>query len=262
MSIHQRSATVAAAFIALVLLVGAAFAQHVQLNAPSAITPLPPPAGRILARMDCSLGWPSCGLDNWSANPSPYYTMTQLPNGTRFTFLPVTTPNQPYLGWLATLPADTGNVIYVRLHFTVHPPFRANGVGDVWSSKFMIVNQGGDPRVISQLKPFASPNNDDLGWTTTIGIGSEGAPRIPLTFGNRLALQLKVMRGTGVTFAQWVNNPNCAAPTTISAPLNFTAALTNIGVGFYSNATMSSSGSISFSIEDVVIGTACDPTFT
>jgi hypothetical protein len=217
--------------------------------------------GPVIARLDCSKGWPACGWDSWTDVASPYYKAVQSGNGTRFTFTPSTRQAQPYLGWLAKFRTDSTE-LYIRFRLTIHGPFFANGVGDVWTNKLAIVNNGGDPRAIVQLKPFAASDNSDLSLSTNVGISSDGAPGKPLAIGKRHAIQIRVARGDGVTFAQWVDKADCAKPTSVSSKLSFNpSSFENVGLGFYSNASMAANGAVDFTIEDAEIGTSCDPDF-
>src|SRR6185503_2668973 len=146
--------------------------------------PAAPGADGVIARLDCSKGWPGCGWEPWTDVSSPFYKAGQSGNGTRFTFTPAARQGQPYLGWVAKFSTDS-NEIYIRFRLTFHAPFKGNGVGDVWTNKLAIVNNGGDPRAIVQLKPFGAADNSDLSLSTTVGISSDGAPGRPLTIGKR-----------------------------------------------------------------------------
>lgn len=245
------------ALIALGILAAAAVASQTSQPAP------PAPKDGVLARLDCSSDFPACGVEKWMRGVGAEYDLEQAGNGARFRFRPRTTPSQPYLGWV--LPLDTtASTIYVRFHLTVHKPLRAAGVADVWTNKLIIVNNGArssSDRAIVELKPSRTEDLSDLSLGISKNIG-EGTPRVDLPIGRKNALQFRVTRGEAVTFAMWLNNPNCSRPTSESDKLDFTPpAFANVAVGFYANAAMTAGGNVDFSIEDVVVGDACDPGF-
>jgi hypothetical protein len=233
--------------------------------------PGPGPDG-VLARLDCSRGFPDCGWGRWVNRSGPaFHTVTPLPdgrNGARFDLTPTSTPGQFYLGW-GTKFTSTAPTLYIRFHLTIHPPLRANGVSDPWSTKFIIVNDGGDAsiRAIAELKPARSADNRDLvlAWKRNIeGPGDASFSSVDLTpkFGQRMAVQMAVTRGAQGRTAIWIDNPNPARPTSASRTFDFAPTeWRSIGLGFYSNMTVDTSGSVAYTIEDAVVSEAFDPSF-
>jgi hypothetical protein len=220
------------------------------------------------AELDCSKGFPACGWISMTDLASPYYRVTQVGNGARFTLEPVANQAQFYLGW-QTPDAFTSHAaaIYVRYHLTVHAPFVARGVGDVWTDKLIIVNNGAKEsrhRAIAELKPISDPQLRDvsIGIQRNIDGGVTLTPRQDLKIGRRVAVQMEVRRGADGRTAVWIDNGNCARPTAVSGRFDFDMpAFSNVGIGFYVNAALAEGGSVDFTIEDVAVSEACDPAF-
>jgi hypothetical protein len=213
--------------------------------------------------MDASRGWPACGVQNWSNAVGSKYTMEQVGNGARFRLLPQTAQSQFYLGWLLPFEPQTGDV-YIRFHLTINSPFRGNGVGDVWTSKLIIVNNGGSTRAIGELKPQTTADNTDvtIGIQKNIDGGVTLTPRQNLVIGRRYAVQMRISRSSAVRFAQWLNNPDPLRPTSESGTFSFQPTnINNVGLGFYINAAVASTGNVDFTIENGEVGTTFDPNF-
>lgn len=246
------------ALIALGILAAAAVASQTSRSAP------PPPKDGVLARLDCSTDFPACGVEKWMGGVGAEYDIEQAGNGARFRFRPRTERSQPYLGWVLPL-NTTASTIYIRFYLTVHKPLRAAGVGDVWGNKLIIVNNGASEsnhRAIAELKPSRTDDLSDFSLGIAKNISEDGTRRVDLPIGRRNAVQFRVTRGDAVTFALWLNNPDCNKPSSVSGTFSFTPpAFANVAVGFYAGAAMTAGGNVDFSIEDVVVGDACEPGF-
>lgn len=224
-----------------------------------------------IAVVNCTTAnFPDCGHGYWGTKlgTTPgvynYHTIEHVGNGARFRLTPTSEQNQFYLGWQPLVPSAFANItdLYIRYRLTINAPLRAQGVGDVWTSKFHIVNNGGQERAIAELKPQTTSPPTDV----TLGIqrGIDGAPsltpRINLVPGTLYHVQMRVSRGSAVRFAQWLNNGNQAAPSSQSTgTFSFTSTWQNVGIGFYSNATLATGQNVDFTLTDIVIDDAFDP---
>jgi hypothetical protein len=211
--------------------------------------------------------FPDCGHGYWGTKlgtvPGVYehHTVERVGNGARFRLTPTATHSQFYTGWQPRF-TSAANDIFIRYRLTINAPFRAQGPGDVWSSKFLIVNNGGQTRAIAELKPQTTDPPTDV----TLGIqrGIDGAPsltpRIDLVIGHAYDVQMRVSRGSAVRFAQWLDNDNQAAPSSQSTgTFSFNVTWDNVGVGFFQNATIAPGQNVDFTLTDIVIDDAFDP---
>ena len=78
-----------------------------------------------------------------------------------------------------------------------------------------------------------------------------------------VALQFEARSGSSGRVAIWMNNDNYSSPTRTSPNFNLPAnAWNNIRIGFYSNASLSSSGRITFEVTDFQIDDQFDPNWS
>lgn len=231
--------------------------------------PPPPPTGSVLSRLNCTAAnFPDCGIGYWgrlSTGPGVYdgHTVERVGNGARFRLTPSSSQGQFYLGWQMPAQNSTANAIYIRYRLTINGPFRGRGVGDVWSDKLVIVNNGGSTRAIGELKPQRTADITDvtLAIQKNIDGGVTLTPRLDLTPGRRYAVQMRVSRGSAVRFATCLDQP-VEALCTQSGTFSYNpASFQNVGVGFYSNAKIAAGQNVDFTLEDVEVGTTFDPNF-
>jgi hypothetical protein len=224
-----------------------------------------------IAVINCtSTNFPDCGHGYWgtklTTTPGVYehHTVERVGNGIRFRLTPGSASGltQFYMGWQPTLNSSVTD-LYIRFRLTVNGPIRANGVGDVYSSKFIIVNNGGSLRAIGELKPQTTSDLSDLTHGIQVGINGPPSltPRINLVPGTVYYVQIRVSRGGSVRFAQWLNNNNQSAPTSQSTgTFSFNpATFQNVGIGFYNNASLANNGNIDLTLTDVQFDDQFDP---
>jgi hypothetical protein len=229
--------------------------------------PPPPPTGTVLSRLACtSANFPHCGIGYWgretgTAGVYQGHTVTQVGNGARFRLTPGSSQAQFYLGWQLPTQNTSAGAIYIRFHLTMHAPFNASGVGDIWTDKLIIVNNGGSTRAIGELKPVRTSTDVTIGIQKNIEGGTTLTTRQDLAIGRRYAVQMRVARGSAVRFATCLDQPveaSCVQSGTFSFNV---ASFQNVGIGFYSNATIAANGNVDFTIENAEVGTSFDPNF-
>jgi hypothetical protein len=222
------------------------------------------PVGVVLARLDCTSSFPECG---WSYRGNEhFYSLARAGNGARFTLTPGSSTDlaQFYTGWSTDLMPSDAAAIYVRMHLTVHGPISGDGVGDVWTNKFVIVNDGAPStreRAIVEMRPAAGGR---LALRIQRNIDGDDArsPEADVPNDRRVALQFEIRRGSGGRVAIWIDNPNQSRPTTQSPRFDFDISRwANINVGYYQNASLAPAGRVSYTVEDVVVSDAFDPAF-
>jgi len=209
-----------------------------------------------------SSNFPNCG---WSLRGSnPHYTLTQVGNGARFALTPgsASSLTQFYMGWGTAVPqASQGQSRYIRFRIRVSGPVNPAGVGDVWTDKFIIFGDGGDAtsRVIIELRPGAS-NNLSTRIQKNISGDEARSGTVDIPNDQTVALQFEARSGSAGRVALWMNNDNYSAPTTTSPDFSLSAAAwNNINVGYYSNASLSSSGRVTFEVTDFQFDDQFDP---
>ncbi len=211
-----------------------------------------------------SSNFPNCG-NGWGYRGSnPHYTLTQVGNGGRFSLVPgsASSMTQFYMGWGTAVPqASQGQSRYIRFRIRVSGPVNVSGVGDVWTDKFIILGDGSDntSRVIIELRPGAGNN---LSTRIQRNIDGDEARSGTMDIPNDqvVSLQFEARSGSSGRVALWMNNDNYSSPTTTSPNFNLSASQwNNLNVGYYSNASLASSGRVVFEVTDFQFDDQFDP---
>jgi hypothetical protein len=220
-----------------------------------------------IAALNCTAAnFPNCGWGNWGANP--HHTLTRVGNGARFSLVPGSASQitQFYMGWGVSVPqAQTGDTRYIRLRIRVLTPVNPSGVGDLWTDKFIILGDGSDnsSRVIIELRPNPQDNALDTRIQKNIDGPEHGTTVATIPNGQLVSLQFEARSGSAGRVALWMNNDNYAAPTRTSPAFALSAAAwNNLRVGFYSNASLASNGSINFEVTDLQYDDQFDSAWT
>ncbi len=219
-----------------------------------------------IAALNCTdANFPNCGWGNWGL---AHHTLTRVGNGARFTLTPgsASSLTQFYMGWGTSIPqVSTGESRYIRLRMRIVSPVNPSGVGDLWTDKFIILGDGSDSssRVIVELRPNMQDNGLETRIQKNIAGDEARTPLLPLPADQLLSLQFEARSGSSGRVAVWLNNNNYGSPSRTSPNFNLPAsAWNNIRVGYYSNASLSSSGRITFELTDVQIDDQFDPNWS
>jgi hypothetical protein len=226
--------------------------------------PIPPTpgGGTILAKVDCTQDFPNCGVAH---RASPHYTLTPAGNGARFTLTPGSASQltQFYTGWMTSF-SSRAPALYIRMRLTAHKPFKPSGIGDVWTNKFIICNDGSDAsqRAIAELRPDETDSKMGLRLQRNIDGDEARTPVTYLPFDRPVAVQMEIRRGAQGRTAIWIDNPNPAKPTVASPVFHFAIpAYRDCAFGYYQNASLAPDGRVSYTVQDLVVSEAFDPTF-
>jgi hypothetical protein len=209
-----------------------------------------------ITSLNCTASnFPNCGWGNWGLNA--HHTLTRVGNGARFTLVPGSASQitQFYMGWGVAVPqANQGDSRYIRLRLRVNGPVRPSGVGDLWTDKFIILGDGSDnsSRVIIELRPNMTDNGLETRIQKNIAGDEARTPLLGIPNDQTVSLQFEARSGSSGRVAVWMNNDTYGSPTRVSPNFSLSAAAwNNIRVGFYSNASLASSGNINFEVTDV-----------
>lgn len=231
-----------------------------------------------IARLDCTAAtFPSCG---WGSRPDTAYATKRLVAGAgpqgqdavQFDLVPSGTHSQFYLGWGTSIPvAPQGATRYIRLRIRFLTPMNlsANPPEGSWTNKFIILGDGSDPssRVIAELRPGGAANS----VATRIQRNIDGDPNrtspvdLPASTWNALQYEVRSSSSSGASDARlrfWLNgaNSNYGSPTAQSGSFAlYTHQWSNFNIGYYSNASLSPSGRLSFQLADVEFDDQFDP---
>jgi hypothetical protein len=209
-----------------------------------------------------SANFPNCNWGFWGDNP--HYDLTRVGNGGRFTLTPGSASGQTqfYMGWGVNglpVPQD-GQARYIRLRLRVVGPVDGTGVGDVWTDKFIVLGDGSDSgsRVIVELRP--TPTGLETRIQKNIEGDDQRTPLLSIPSDQLVSLQYEARSGSSGRVAIWMNNNVYASPSRTSPNFSLPArAWNNLRVGFYSNASLASSGRVIFEVTDVQYDDQFDP---
>lgn len=233
--------------------------------APPPPPPPPPPSGDVLFRLDCGPNgerFPSCGSSGVWETPGAFTKRYAGAGSTgagliEWSAIPTSTQGQPYGGHGIPITLPSGQSIFATFSLRLGTGFNASGAGDVWTDKFMIWGQGADSRVICHLAPSTGITDVWLWCSQGIAAYPQGTQRVQLTVGQLHKVQLEVKSSQ---LKLWLDNGTYASPTSQSGSISVaTQTWSLLGIGFYHNARVSSSGRVDLTYGDVVLRPTFDP---